>query len=1096
MANALGIVLGYAFGVVTGQWWMFASGLLSNHQERAANRKAKAERQRELEKIPDRLTMVDVQPDQARTLCLGRVRNVEGIRRRWTAGPDSDKLVMIVSFASHQIDGYEQWYLDDVPVTLDGDGYVTTAPYFVEEGQTDTRFVSFGAGVLTTTATLPSTYIPGTVKAFSIPVGVDEAEGFVQQEFPVTVAGSPPVATVTRDTAGGLVQLAVQFQTAATRSHVRIRPYLGTAGQNVGADLAAEYPGKITANDRFAGIACAVVELTFNPDVFPTSWPSVTPVFRGARCFDPRTSTTAWTENPALLALHYAKWYAGWGLADAHVDMDSVSAAATVCGTSTTYTLTVTGGGTTTVTLPRYRCGIVIAADEDHRQAMDAILETMTGSDGWAGGVWRMRAGALAATAFDMDDSWLAVPIGSDGELAEDSVVTAAQSIPREQRINRVVGKCIDPAQRFQMLPFPAVQDPVLVAAKGERQLEVALRGVNHIAHAQYLGRNIIRQAQAGLRMEVSCGPQAMLAELFDVAAVTLPDYGMTDKTCEVVGLSWGAEGIKLRLREITAAVFDPTAVLEGRDPAPDGDLRRPWDVEQITGVAAESGTAVTTDASIITRTTVTWNRPTNAAVLRGGRIEVQYVDTAAPLPAGDWPSWFEPGDAVRAIIPGLLQGHFYAIRVRAVQQMPYVRGPWSEVVYEQVASRRGPVTFRQASAPAGDVQDHDQWFDTDDGNAHYIRLAGVWVSVRDSAAVNFNARNDRIATNPAAPTVAGDGTAVDHVVNADGSADVSFEWSWGGDEATIDGFEIMLRVSSSSSAYTPGSTPAQEHVQQVPANKRAVFANGVNASSYVTWAVRSFRVVDPDIAPGGIMRSAWVKSTAGGENPYRPASSVAFAGDLTGTIAGIAASQAVVWDATATNFDSRNDRIGTTPVAPTIVVDGTAVDHVINANGSADVSLEWTWSGTESTIDGFQVALRSSSSSGAYVIGTTPAQETVLQVPANKRAQFWLGLSPTAYYTFGVRAYRVVDPDVNAAGVIYSAWVQPQFSENPYRPASSVAFAGDVTGTVAGIPASNVNVWTAITGVNVTTDQLADDAATELITSFTAGPVVVSSST
>jgi hypothetical protein len=32
-----------------------------------------------------------------------------------------------------------------------------------------------------------------------------------------------------------------------------------------------------------------------------------------------------------------------------------------------------------------------------------------------------------------------------------------------------------------------------------------------------------------------------------------------------------------------------------------------------------------------------------------------------------------------------------------------------------------------------------------------------------------------------------------DHTLNSDGSANVSFEWLWDGDEATIDGFQVDI---------------------------------------------------------------------------------------------------------------------------------------------------------------------------------------------------------------------------------------------------------------------------------------------------------------
>lgn len=190
---------------------------------------------------------------------------------------------------------------------------------------------------------------------------------------------------------------------------------------------------------------------------------------------------------------------------------------------------------------------------------------------------------------------------------------------------------------------------------------------------------------------------------------------------------------------------------------------------------------------------------------------------------------------------------------------------------------------------------------------------------------------------------------------------------------------------------------------------------------------------------------------------------------------------------AATTNFNASNDRNNAAVTAPTIATDGTAVDHTLQSNGSADISFEWSWGGTEGDIDGFLVYLYQSSSASAYTFGTTPAAETVFTLPANKRAFILFGTAPDQYYSFAVQAYRSVDKDINAAGAIKSTLVKATGSgENPYRPSASVAFGGNVTGTVAGIAAANVNVWAQISG----TGKPADNATRNVVTYSSSAPV------
>ena len=173
----------------------------------------------------------------------------------------------------------------------------------------------------------------------------------------------------------------------------------------------------------------------------------------------------------------------------------------------------------------------------------------------------------------------------------------------------------------------------------------------------------------------------------------------------------------------------------------------------------------------------------------------------------------------------------------------------------------------------------------------------------------------------------------------------------------------------------------------------------------------------------------------------------------------------ATVWDATTTNFDGRNDRISATPADPVVTTGGSAIDHTIATDGSANISFEWTYTGTGDTynIDGFIVYLRQSSTGESYTFGTTPSVETIYNITSDKRAFILYGAPANQYYTFGIQAYRVVDDDINSTGLISSSIVQPtRTEEDPYQPSSSVSYAGDVTGTVNGTAASTVQAQAA----------------------------------
>lgn len=178
------------------------------------------------------------------------------------------------------------------------------------------------------------------------------------------------------------------------------------------------------------------------------------------------------------------------------------------------------------------------------------------------------------------------------------------------------------------------------------------------------------------------------------------------------------------------------------------------------------------------------------------------------------------------------------------------------------------------------------------------------------------------------------------------------------------------------------------------------------------------------------------------------------------------------------TDFNAGNNR-NTNAIAnaPVIPADGTAIDHVSNSDGSADISFEWTWAGTEGTIDGFMIYVYSAASTGAYTWGSSAVSETIYTVPANKRVFAIYGAVANRHYHFGIRAYRKVDNAVaNTGSAINGIVANPLMSAQPvkpthasevngYQPAANLSFSGTLSGTVGSVATGNVNVWSAIGG-------------------------------
>ena len=161
--------------------------------------------------------------------------------------------------------------------------------------------------------------------------------------------------------------------------------------------------------------------------------------------------------------------------------------------------------------------------------------------------------------------------------------------------------------------------------------------------------------------------------------------------------------------------------------------------------------------------------------------------------------------------------------------------------------------------------------------------------------------RNRNSAT-PVAPTLPTLGACINHALRTDGAVDLYFNWLFGGAEAQNTEFEVGLYASTSPASYTPGFSPSIETILKVPMNKRVQIWTGCSAVLYYTLFMRTVREVDVDIAASGKLYSAWVKSAAGGEDPYQPYVEAVSTDAHYGSLAGTPAASVAAWSGYAAN--------------------------------------------------------------------------------------------------------------------------------------------------------------------------------------------------
>jgi hypothetical protein len=748
------LVEAYGAAVISAAAFAGSVYTLRDQQRRAQN----AARGAYNASLRDRYVMVR-SATAPRQIILGRVRASGVVCFIASYGTNSERLVMAVALAAHQIDAVESVWFDNEKVQLDSAGSVIAV----------NREDTFSISAATLTVTLSSAADPasvsvavaygGVVSALSGSLAADGVTLFISGALTgatgtvtvtyhpaaspwVSSAGTDLTTAATTDAAGGAtvildrppatgslrvyldnradqetpivdytatasvsgavvtiagappgLVLTLAWRDAAQISRARVRSYLGAPGQAADAGMIAALPGVWTSAHKMTGIAYLVVELDYNADAFPSGLPNVSAVCRGALCFDPRTSTTAWSQNPALLMRYAATSPLLGRMPAAAINDLSIAAAANVCDSSAAYS--VSGQ---TYTRPLYTAGLVTSAAQRCTDVLTDLATAMAGKWAFSDGLLIARAGAYYAPIDALDESW----------LSDATSVQVQGSAARIDLVNTITGRFADEQRGFIEVPMPRVIASAYLAADGvELPLDISFAAVTFSGQAQQVAACLIREARLGLRIVLSCNARAIRAQLFDVLSVTLPRFGLTAAPMEVQGATFTLDGaIQLTLKQVDPTIWALGSVFGAPAIPPHPGLRSPWQVPTVDSLGAASGTAQLLrqlDGTVASRILVSWTPISDPSIQQAGGVEVRWG--RASLPDAQWQSVIaERGQSVVFLAAGILDGQTYAIKARAFNTL--VRGPWTATAHHTVVGKSQPPSsvagFAAVSIPGG----------------------------------------------------------------------------------------------------------------------------------------------------------------------------------------------------------------------------------------------------------------------------------------------------------------------------------------------------------------------------------------------------------
>ena len=504
-----------------------------------------------------------------------------------TGGSTNKYLHRVLVFAGHEINSYEQIYVNNDLVTLDGNGFVTA----------------------------PAQYVKG---------------------------GNP---------------------------HIRIKKYLGTDAQAADSSLITDTSsltpstGQWSSLHKLSGLAYLYVRFEYDPDVFPNGVPAISAVVKGKKVYDPRTTTTVWSDNPALCLRDYLTADYGLAVPAARISDDHVIAAANICDQSVTTAL-----GTNT----RYTCNGAFVTAFTPSQVISDIITSMGGLFWYSQGKWRMKASAYTTPTVTLTENDLR------------SSVSVSTRHSRRDTFNTVKGKFKGVESDWQEADYPQVISSPAIAADNNiiNTADYSLPFTTSSITAQRIAKIFLFRNREQLTVSASFGLKAFQVEVGDIVNLSLARFGWLPKTFEITNWSFGlTEGLDLQvnltLREISSDVFEDVngltfetnnTSLPSAFSAPDIGL----EPSQATNIGFES--LINTVYA-----TITSLDPNSVE-----RVEVQYKASSDTV----WNS-MGVGDLGVYQITGVIDG-FYDIRARAYSYVG-VKSDWLYEYGYQIATVSAP---------------------------------------------------------------------------------------------------------------------------------------------------------------------------------------------------------------------------------------------------------------------------------------------------------------------------------------------------------------------------------------------------------------------
>jgi hypothetical protein len=369
----------------------------------------------------------------------------------------------------------------------------------------------------------------------------------------------------------------------------------GTAYADLVTETAA-LTNKWTSSHKLTGISSVYVRMQYDTSIF-TSIPTVRALVKGKLVYDPRSTTTAWSDNPALCIRDYIMSEYGMRVTSDEIDSASFIAAANICDENVTTS--------TTVTQKRYTLNGVVDTSKSPREILQDMLSTCAGMLIYSSGKYKLIAGAFSnpVQTITVDD------------LRGDVQLSCANE--KANLFNRVAGVFADADKLYSATEYPAIASSTFKTQDGNEELsaQLDLNFTTNYLEAQRLAKINLLKSRQGIVVSISCKPTCLNITAGDVVALTIAQLGWSGKYFRVMEWSLNEDiGVDLVLKEEDSTAYD-WSTSDAQDNAPNTSLTLIQPQVAPTGLTATNQNLSLPDGTILPGVRVTWTAVSSAYV-------------------------------------------------------------------------------------------------------------------------------------------------------------------------------------------------------------------------------------------------------------------------------------------------------------------------------------------------------------------------------------------------------------------------------------------------------------------------------------------------